>query len=126
MNNTIQESQPYPIFNIMDYGAVKDQATPNTCAIQAAIDACSQAGGGTGRDFYFDERGTLVSATDENRLFGARVWVRDLLTLSGDVSANTFLRELEIRIADHPELEGAFTEPGNYRTVAATVVKTEK
>ena len=86
----------------------------------------NQANGGAGRDFFFDERGTEVAASDENRIFGARVWVGDLLTLSGDVTENGFLRKLEIRIADHPEQDDAFTEPINYRTISATVVKTER
>ena len=33
-------------YNIMDFGAVADGKTKNTEAIQKAIDACHQAGGG--------------------------------------------------------------------------------
>lgn len=33
-------------FNVMDYGAVADGETNNAKAIQAAVDACTQAGGG--------------------------------------------------------------------------------
>lgn len=33
-------------FNVMDYGAVADGVTNNAKAIQAAVDACTQAGGG--------------------------------------------------------------------------------
>ncbi len=36
-------------FDILDHGAVSDGKTLNTAAIQAAIDACHQAGGGTVR-----------------------------------------------------------------------------
>lgn len=86
----------------------------------------SQAGAGTGRDFFFDERGAKVSSGDENQLFGARVWVGELLTLSGDITENGFLRELEIRIAERPEEDDAFTNPEKYRSLSATVVKIEK
>ena len=37
---------PTTAFNVADYGAVSDGTTPNTTAIQAAIDACVAAGGG--------------------------------------------------------------------------------
>ncbi|MCP4710308.1 MAG: glycoside hydrolase family 28 protein [Planctomycetes bacterium] len=47
MNRVINESLTQPFFNIIDYGAASNRRTGNAGAIQAAIDTCSQAGGGT-------------------------------------------------------------------------------
>ena len=35
------------IFNVLDFGAVADGVTLNSSAVQAAVDACAEAGGGT-------------------------------------------------------------------------------
>ena len=34
------------VFNVLDYGAVADGVTLNSAAVQAAVDACAEAGGG--------------------------------------------------------------------------------
>lgn len=53
----------YPIFDVRDFGAVGDGVTYDTAAVQAAIDACSEAGEGT---VYF-AKGTYLSGTIELR-----------------------------------------------------------
>jgi len=47
------------VFNVRDYGAKGDGVTKDTRALQAAIDACSQAGGG----FVFVPAGRFLSGT---------------------------------------------------------------
>ena len=47
------------LFNIFDYGAVADGVTLDTAAVQRAVDACSEAGGGK----VFFPKGTYVIAT---------------------------------------------------------------
>ena len=47
------------LYNVLDYGAIGDSQTLNTSNIQAAIDACSNNGGGT---VYFPS-GTYLSGT---------------------------------------------------------------
>ena len=85
-----------------------------------------QATNGSGKDFYFDDRGAPVPQSDENMLYGARVWVGDNVHLSGDVLENEFLRQLTIRITDRPDLEDSFTDPDMHRITQATISKIEK
>ena len=42
----VRAGSPSQSFNIVDFGAIADGQTVNTAAIQKALDACSQAGGG--------------------------------------------------------------------------------
>ncbi|WP_372794529.1 glycoside hydrolase family 28 protein [Pontiella sp.] len=62
------------MFNVTDFGAVGDGETLNTQALQAAIDACTQAGGGTVRV----PAGEYVSGT---------LWLKSDVTLSLDHGA---------------------------------------
>lgn len=74
------------IFNVMDYGAKGDNATDDTTAIQNALTACSNAGGG----IVFFPLGTyLISATlnitsDNVRLVGVS-WGSKLVAAAGFV-----------------------------------------
>ncbi len=76
-------------FNIVDYGAKPDGKTFATQAIQAAIDACHEAGGG---EVVFPE-GTFLSAT---------VYLKDHVTLRLEKGAMLLGSN---RIADYPEHE---------------------
>ena len=96
-------------YKMLDWDEVEDQATS-----------------GIGRDFYFDEQGAPVPQSDENMLYGARVWVGENIKLSGDVLENEFLRQLTIHITDRPDIEDAYTDPDKYRITQATISKIEK
>lgn len=78
-----QSIKGQPVASILDYGAVGDGQTLNTPAIQAAIEACSQAGGGTvyvpagdyvtgsvilrsNLTLYLDAGATLLGSEDAN------------------------------------------------------------
>lgn len=64
-------------FNIRDYGAKGDKKANDTPAIQAAIDACNQAGGGevvVPAGNYFSGKITLKSNVTFNLENGATIW----------------------------------------------------
>jgi len=50
---------PMQVWDVRDYGALGDGKTMNTVALQAAIDACSQGGGGS----VFFPKGSFLSGT---------------------------------------------------------------
>jgi hypothetical protein len=65
------------IFNIRDYGAKGDKTANDTPAIQAAIDACNQSGGGevlVPAGNYFSGKITLKSNVTFNLENGATLW----------------------------------------------------
>ncbi len=47
MDSDVEEKYMEKIFNVLDYGAAADAITLDSPAVQKAIDACSEAGGGT-------------------------------------------------------------------------------
>jgi hypothetical protein len=65
------------LFNIRDFGATGDGSTKDTTAIQAAIDACTQAGGG-------------VVYLPPGRYFSGTITLKDNVTLHLAASATLF------------------------------------
>lgn len=67
----------FPVYNVLDYGAVGDSTTLNTIAIQSAIAAAAKEGGGT---VYFpvgDYLTGTIKLTDNITLYidnGATIW----------------------------------------------------
>lgn len=90
-----------PCFNVKDYGAVGDGETFDTQAIQAAIDDCSQHGGG---DVVFPS-GTFLSGT---------VWLKDDVALFLTPSA---VLKGSPNLDDYPKDRG---KPGFIRADKAT------
>ena len=65
------------VFDVRRYGAVSDKARPSTAAIQAAVDACAKAGGGTVRvpaGGYLCGRVRLASKVRLQLDKGATLW----------------------------------------------------
>lgn len=80
------------------------------------------------KDYYFDERGVEVPASDPWRHYTARATVdRNFVVLSGEASSgNKFLRRLQIRITDRPDIELAFQTPAQHRAYGSTVALIEQ
>lgn len=76
------------IYDVRDYGATADDLSDDSAAIQAAIDAAYEAGGGT---VWIPSGLYYVSGDPTNSSAGA-VEVRTNVTLTGDGPGNTILK----------------------------------
>jgi polygalacturonase len=87
-SQTSQASEaPAKVFNVRDYGAVGDGKTLDTQAIQKALDACGQAGGGTvlfPAGTYLSQPLTLRTKTT--------VQIESDATLLADTNQNEYLK----------------------------------
>jgi len=101
MNQSIKGQS---VFSIRDYGAVGDGRTLDTPAIQAAIEACSRAGGG----MVYVPAGGYVTGS---------VFLRSDITLYLDAGA-TLLGSLEV--ADYPVVDNRW-EGASRRTYAPLI-----
>lgn len=97
----LDASPPARVCDVRDFGAAGDGTTKDTMAIQAAIDACAQAGGG------------VVTLRDGIYLSGT---IRLAAGLTLDVAPTAVLRGSQ-NSADYPELSPPFenTQLGNCR-----------
>jgi polygalacturonase len=91
-------------FNVLDYGAVGDGQILDTPAIQSAIEACYQAGGGT---VYFPA-GHYVTGS---------LFLRSNVTLHLDAGATLLGSE---NLADYPVVDGRW-EGADQKTYAALI-----
>lgn len=91
-------------FNVLDYGAVRDGQTLDTPAIQSAIEACCQAGGGT---VYFPA-GHYVTGS---------LFLRSNVTLHLDAGATLLGSE---NLADYPVMDGRW-EGADQKTYAPLI-----
>ena len=91
-------------FNVLDYGAVGDGQTLDTPAIQSAIEACYQAGGGT---VYFSA-GHYVTGS---------LFLRSNVTLHLDAGATLLGSE---NLADYPVMDGRW-EGADQKTYAPLI-----
>jgi polygalacturonase len=81
-------------YNIIDFGAIADGKTKNTEAIQQAIDACHQAGGGRvlcGAGCFLTGSLMLKSNVELHLMMGARIMGSTCLADYGDFVASGFI-----------------------------------
>jgi Ca2+-binding RTX toxin-like protein len=76
------------IFDVRDFGATADDATDDSAAIQAAIDAAFAAGGGT----VYVPTGTFLVSGDTTNPSAGCVEVRTNVTLTGDGMGHSVLK----------------------------------
>ncbi|WJH41131.1 right-handed parallel beta-helix repeat-containing protein [Aliirhizobium terrae] len=76
------------IFNVLDYGATANDLTDDSAAIQAAIDAAYEAGGGT----VYIPTGTFLVSGDTNNPSAGCIEVRSNVTLTGDGAGETVIK----------------------------------
>lgn len=80
------------------------------------------------KDYYFDERGVEVPASDPWRHYTARATVdTKYVALQGEASTgNKYLRRLQIKVTDKQNIEQAFTNVAQHRTYGSTVALMEQ
>jgi polygalacturonase len=96
--SALHAATPAAIFNVRDYGAVGDGHHPDTAAINQAVAACAQAGGGT----VYIPPGTYFTGT---------IVLQSNLTLDIDAGATVLASD---NILDYPLVDDPW-QPGSKR-----------
>ena len=89
------------IFDVRDYGAIGDGATLDTKAIQSAIDACAQSGGGK----VYLHSGTFLSGT---------IYLKSNITLYIEAGAvllgSTDLKDYPVTVSEYRSYTDNYTD----------------